>query len=572
MSDPGHGSVGQRVQSFTHLLPLRAMGYNPHDLADLAAKMKSDVDSVKDGGDPEENLCVPAGYTYFGQFIDHDLTFDSTSSLDPNSGSAASNLRTPRFDLDCVYGDGPDAQPFMYGDDGATLLYRQTPSVASLAKKDLARAPESAGLSIIGDKRNDENSIVCQIQLSFIKYHNAVVHAIKQKPNHPKGGALFAAARNEVRWTYQKLVVEDFLPRIVRKQVFADLTFTANPNQSKQDMLNARDKNYALYTADKRSNLPLEFVGAAYRYGHSGVRTGYRMNAQVDIKNAQGKVTTKGGRFSIFPASNDATKNAGADSLLGFDPLPSNQEIDHWGRFFPDYLPNGFGENDLLPKAVDETENTAVRLQFAYKIDTNMVDPLGVLPRGPIAGEGNAKHAEAMLAPTPLPDPLASSTFSARPSLALLNLLRGNTYRIASGQDVAIALKAKGLPCDVLSTERLVIRTKQSDGSSKFEKIAPVFLHDTPLWFYVLAEAQKDIVDQLKLTPFNEDALLSGPAAKTQLGWVGGRIVAEVFYGLLDSDNESYVNAAPANWQPMLGGDKKPIFRNLLKFADSSNS
>jgi hypothetical protein len=74
--------------------------------------------------------------------------------------------------------------------------------------------------------------------------------------------------------------------------------------------------------------------------------------------------------------------------------------------------------------------------------------------------------------------------------------------------------------------------------------------------------------------PFSEVKLLGGKddpqqiGAKTLLGWVGGRIVAEVFYGLLDSDRDSYVNAAPEGWTPILGGDGTAIFANLLKFAD----
>ncbi len=113
MSNSDHGDVGKREHAFTELLPLRAINYDFQAMATLAEQMKADVDSVKDGPDPEENLWVPAGYTYFGQFIDRDLTFDNTSSLNPLDGSAPTNLRTPRFDLDCVYGDGPDAQPFL---------------------------------------------------------------------------------------------------------------------------------------------------------------------------------------------------------------------------------------------------------------------------------------------------------------------------------------------------------------------------------------------------------------------------------------------------------------------------
>ena len=176
MAASGHGFVGSHLQPFTELLPLETAIFDPHDLFELSTKMKADFDTVKDGPDPEENLWVPAGYTYFGQFVDHDLTFDSTSSLNPadrppQGSHVPSNLRTPRFDLDNVYGDGPHAQPFMYAADGATILTGQD---------DLLRAPN--GRAIIGDKRNDENSIVCQIQLGMIRYHSKVVAALNAEP------------------------------------------------------------------------------------------------------------------------------------------------------------------------------------------------------------------------------------------------------------------------------------------------------------------------------------------------------------------------------------------------------
>jgi hypothetical protein len=291
MSNPGHGLVGKREQDFTSLLPLRAISYNAKDLAKLAHDMKGGIDHVKDGPDPEENILVPAGYTYFGQFIDHDLTFDSTSSLNPNNGEAPTNLRTPRFDLDCLYGDGPDAQPFMYDMAGEKLLFQSNPidscaGPTGLAARDLLRNPH--GLAIIGDKRNDENSIVSQIQLAFIKYHNAVVEALKQRDpkdwNTPN--ELFKSARNEVRWTYQRIILDDFLPRMIHCDVLQNLQ-VSDPT--------VRAKNYALYTPDKRGNLPREFVAAAYRFGHSGVRTGYRMNGDIES------------RFDIFPGSEDGT-------------------------------------------------------------------------------------------------------------------------------------------------------------------------------------------------------------------------------------------------------------------------
>jgi hypothetical protein len=186
----------------------------------------------------------------------------------------------------------------------------------------------------------------------------------------------------------------------------------------------------------------------------------------------------------------------------------------------------------------------AVRLQWAYKIDPSLVLPLKELP--PSIADGA--------------------------SLAALNLKRGNlpTYAIASGQDFARALNEPELAAD-----DLMVRVKNADGSFSFQSIAkadPRFLTDTPLWFYVLAEAQAPLQDALiqahGASDIPEEELLNGAGARTQLGWVGGRIVAEVFYGLLDSDPDSFVNRAPQGWQPILGGDNTLIIRNLLRLAD----
>jgi hypothetical protein len=552
MSELSHGNVGKREQNFTSLLPLRKKSYDPKDLAELARSMKGEIDTVKDGPDPEENILVPAGYTYLGQFIDHDLTFDSTSSLN-SSSSSPTNLRTPRFDLDCLYGDGPGAQPYLY--DGDKLLLKDEPSTSEPtdpAGQDLLRNP--IGRAIIGDKRNDENSIVSQIQLAFVKYHNAVVDKLECDPDSwSNSNSLFESARNEVRWAYQKIIVEDFLPRIIANDVLQDLQ-GGDPDERKD--------RYLLYTEEKRDNLPREFVAAAYRFGHSGVRSGYRMNS--GIKN----------RFNIFPSSDDPTPTAGADSLLGFDPVTNNQVIDSWGRFFPETLP---GELPLECRetAADDTPNGRERLQFAYKIDSTLVDPLGVLPRKQVAGEETTQEAIAQSGP--LPDEVAEPP---RPSLALLNLLRGNAYKIHSGQVYAQLLKDSGLDFTPIDTRHLVTRQAFDVDGETFFKFVPIpdaLQGDTPLWFYILAEAQAPLVDEIQsrgqLDMFEESFLLNDPVGvSTQLRGVGGRIVAEVFYGLLDSDSESYINAAPAHWRPLLGGEGDIIFRNLLKFADISNA
>ncbi|GGP18839.1 peroxidase family protein [Silvimonas iriomotensis] len=522
-------------------------------LAELAKSMASDPDEVKDGPDPEENLWVPAGYTYFGQFVDHDLTFDSTSSLDPaDKNRLPSNLRTPRFDLDCVYGDGPDAQPYMYAPDGATLLDGSFPETSSSGKEtsngnpwDLFRGP--TGRAIIGDKRNDENSIVCQIQLGFIRYHNAIV----QRLNGEDPGTwvvpdnLFESARAEVRWTYQLLLIHDFLPRIIDASVLAPFTGSKAERESVYKLY--PDDQYTDAFGDvtrRRGNLPLEFVGAAYRFGHSGVRTGYRLNKHT--------------KLSIFPGSKDLS---GEESLLGFDPLPRSHVIDDWGRFLTYTAPGKDKDGTDIHtitgrKAGTDVPDPHVKLQYAYKIDTNLVDPLSVLP--PAVAGGAA--GEAARAVTDQPDPQ-------RPSLALLNLLRGNVYQLPSGQAIANALQLTPL-----ANELKVREDAAEDGKFKWGAVPSALASQTPLWFYILAEAQAAHVFKKlgSAASFDEDELLNGEGALTQLGPVGGRIIAEVFYGLLDSDPDSVFNAAAPHWKPRILSAGESVadvrLRRLLEF------
>src|SRR5581483_9360991 len=111
---------------------------------------------------------LAAGFTYLGQFIDHDLTFDPVSQLGVNTDpNTLQDFRTPRFDLDSVYGAGPNDAVFLYNEqDRKHLLF-------DAANNDLQRNSEH--IAIIGDPRNDENSIVANLHLAFIKYHNSVV-------------------------------------------------------------------------------------------------------------------------------------------------------------------------------------------------------------------------------------------------------------------------------------------------------------------------------------------------------------------------------------------------------------
>src|SRR5437016_7699048 len=196
---------------------------NVKNLASLGTAVSADFDPPKDGKDDEESG-IPALYTYLGQFIDHDITFDPASSLQKqNDPDALTDFRTPAFDLDNVYGRGPDDQPYMYNSQAFLLgdpLNGGDPNAT-----DLPRNNANPRRALIGDPRNDENTIVSQFQGLFLRFHN---RTLQDNP-----GLAFANVQRLVRVHYQYVVINAFLPRIVDASVPADLASGDQYDQSK---------------------------------------------------------------------------------------------------------------------------------------------------------------------------------------------------------------------------------------------------------------------------------------------------------------------------------------------------
>ena len=125
------------------------------------------------------------------------------------------DFRTPRFDLDNLYGRGPDDQPYMYRKDGIRMLLgeRMSGDPFDPGAVQLPRGP--SGRALIGDPRNDENRIVAQLHAIFLRFHNRVVHQLGGKKH-----VSFQEVREQVRWHYQWVLVNDFLPTILDKQTY----------------------------------------------------------------------------------------------------------------------------------------------------------------------------------------------------------------------------------------------------------------------------------------------------------------------------------------------------------------
>jgi hypothetical protein len=273
------------------------------NLMKLGDLMTSSFDPPKDGPDAEESG-IPALYTYFGQFIDHDITFDPMSTLikhtDPD---ALTDFRTPALDLDNVYGRGPDDQPYMY--DGRTfLLGDKIRGGGDPNAQDLARNNAKRRRALIGDPRNDENSIVSQLQGLFLRFHNRTVK------DHPEIDPQtdFDKLQTIVRFHYHYVVLNDFLPRIIHSSVLADLRTDGYFDPHKLKFFHWRDEPF----------MPVEFSVAAYRLGHSMIRPGYRLNDNVLLP--------------IFPVSKKIDPPDGIpEGLTGFRAMNQDWGID-WGQ------------------------------------------------------------------------------------------------------------------------------------------------------------------------------------------------------------------------------------------------
>ena len=395
----------------------------------LAAKMTSVADpkDPKNGPDSEEGG-IPAAYTYFGQFIDHDLTFDPASSLQrQNDPDALVDFRTPRFDLDNVYGRGPDDQPYLYEDGRRFILGRPltgaaaNPRARDLPRSEVGDAKLNARRAIIGDPRNDENVIISQLQGVFHRFHN------KLAADH--GDWDFTRVQREVRFHYQWAVLNDFLPAIVSKAVLDQVV----PHVTAKSNIRAHKANLEFYHPKDDAFMPLEFSAAAYRFGHSMVRPGYQLSETI-------------GPLAIF------TFNEPLKGLTGFREFPSNWAID-WNLFI-DLEPRPPGNADDPNDPGNKT-----RTQLAYKMDTSLVNPLGNLPKS-VAANPNV--------------------------LAERNLDRGWRMRLPTGQDIARAMGLKPL-----SDEQIIIGKFTGDKADiigPIDRIDDAFKGNCPLWTYILAE------------------------------------------------------------------------------------
>jgi len=155
--------------------------------------------------EPAPLASVAAGWPFFGQFVAHDITADRSAPQARADLSQLRNARSPRLNLEGLYGDGPVGHPFLFQrDDPAKLL-------TAPGGRDLLRNTE--GTAIIGDPRNDSHVVMSQMHLAFVHAHNAFVD--RARASGQPEARVFEAAARELVWHYQTVVLREFLPSLI---------------------------------------------------------------------------------------------------------------------------------------------------------------------------------------------------------------------------------------------------------------------------------------------------------------------------------------------------------------------
>ncbi len=394
----------------------------------LEALGRQMLEGTRDG-----SIGLDAGYVYLGQFISHDMTHLERGKDQPSTHGVESwelvQLRSPPLDLDSVYGRGwEDARCHKNEETGEMLLGTTRDDMIERFKREIHFKSSQSDLPrdektfapLIPDERNDENLLIAQLHVLFLKLHN---HMVRNKPDSvgddPK--AIFEFARREVTKLYQGVVVHDYLKELLDEDMY--------------DAIVVKQCRGIYDFAEYKYAMPLEFSGAAGRFGHSMVRPTYKIN-----------LSTIGRRIE------DLLQLVGKRAIAKDNGLSEKDVVD-WNLFF---------------SAPDKPlRNPALH-----------IDPLVVLKIPPIEQSGKAAKKDALAQAISI-------------NLAARNLVRGVQMKLPSAQDLVRALRAKHP--ELNESNLPILESYQFDSLGLLEalddKDRESLREHTPLWFYVLGEA-----------------------------------------------------------------------------------
>jgi hypothetical protein len=435
-----------------------------------------------------DNPTTTAGVTFLGQFLDHDMTFDAASRLGVATAPERSvNSRTPSFDLDSVYGRGPITDTHLYADDRVTFKVENTTEGGF---EDLPRT--ATGAAIIPDPRNDEHMILGGMQAAFLLFHNRVVDMLRGSGEDLRLSFEDVTQAEDASTATDAEAFDDFRAATRQRILFATARRLVTwhyqwiiINEFLPNIVGSALVNEVL--SEGRHYYQPVFGAASIPVEF---QMAYRFGHSVVRPSYRANMAGNGGQ-PFFAFIFDPAGQGQLDPVDLRGGCRAARRFVGWQTFF------NFGGSQ------------AANVRQNKMIDTRISTPLFDLPLGAIASG----------------DP--------PPSLPQRNLLRHLTWSLPSGQDIA---RVMGIP---------PIAPNQLRELAAF---GVGFDRNTPLWYYILKEAEL--------------------AGGTHLAGVGARIVAEVFLGLLAADPNPYLTRNPG-WQPTLPSRTPGSFSmvDLLTFA-----
>lgn len=519
-----------------------------HDESTVAA-LDALADSMAEPADPgRSDSGIPPVFTYLGRFIDHDIAADPVHgrrALDEDGASSPAgempplprdtvvrdrrNLRSGCLALDSIYGGGqpggaiarrltaalrhPEQRskmwlgtladaglgrvPFPPDPEGDLLRlgrllrepHKQFDLAELLALPEPARAEfvDAAGRirvqrPVIGDARNGDNLVVSQLHLAFLRFHNRVVDAAPGAagPVHD-ADALHEWAKRQVRWIYQWLVLNVFLKTMCDPAVVRDVMARRAPLYA--DLLRRQVSDRPVFMP-----MPLEFSAAAFRLGDTMMRSGYDWNRFFGRPSGTAPPLRDRACLAQLLALPDDPRGP----LTGPDGVRLESLPGHWVPEWERLTGGVAGHAD----------------RGARKIDTQVAPPVTADGAGADLPRGFFRAA------------------------ARRNLRRGHRLSLPSAQDCIAGLYARtGTAVEPLGADELTSgRTGNAIRDGRF-------VSRTPLWFYVLKEAECR-------------------AEGERLGPLGSRLVAETLTGLVVHDPGSYwhqLGSDGGRWHPRDG-------------------
>ena len=232
----------------------------------LVALGSAMIDDGSRVSDDRPEILVDCGYTYFGQFVAHDLTKD-VSSVDEawrKEPEELENLQTPKLDLGVLYGDGPESSGELYEEDRVRLKV----GLSRPGGRSFDICVGADGGRVLADDRGAENLILRQMTAVFARLHNFAVEQFRGEIAEEK--ALFERARLQTQWQFQWLVCRDYLQTLLDLKVYKKV-FGESRSTIRWDTF----------------SIPIEFSAAAMRFGHAMVRPNYLFSFGQEMRLPQ---------------------------------------------------------------------------------------------------------------------------------------------------------------------------------------------------------------------------------------------------------------------------------------------